>query len=81
MRSIGKLPGESGFQVLVFFFFILLFSWPFWTTPVYCDIGFRSVYLFLVWALLILFIFVVSRCLRLPTATFGDEYRGGKTDV
>jgi Na+-driven multidrug efflux pump len=76
MEKVGNLSKKLGFSVLVFFICLFLFSWPILsiTNKGHPEIIF--LYLFLVWLIIIILIFIMSRSYRNLSSNEGRTDKG-----
>ncbi|MEW5722644.1 MAG: hypothetical protein AB1896_06030 [Thermodesulfobacteriota bacterium] len=61
MSGFRRLLNRPVFQVLVFLLGLWLFSWPFWIKTGLRGIGFVFLYFFIMWALMVAVLFLVSQ--------------------
>jgi len=75
MRKLKNLFRRPEFHILVFFFSLILFSWPFVGMTKNRNYEFVFIFLFSVWAGVIFTLFLISRTIRIPPGRQKDEKR------
>lgn len=81
MDKLKKMLRQTEFHVFLVCLFSILFSWPFIAIPEKKGPVGMFIYLLLVWGIIIVFLFLISRSLREKTAGDDKTSGGGGADV
>ncbi len=61
MNASRKIVSRIELSLILFIFFLLLFMWPFVSSPILSNLKVLYLYLFIVWGIAISILFFISR--------------------
>jgi hypothetical protein len=81
MQRIGRLLQQPGFHALSFVFFLFILVWPVLSIPGKSQLPSFFAYLFSIWALMVLALFSLNRCLHDADEDEDSQDQGGEPRV